>query len=182
MSNQGEFRSTFPSLSLPSRQSNFARFLPNPLTPHHRALLVKSNRWTCLRLRPLTWHEFLLEFLPSGTQTSFKSRAQHCPLFVSAVCVINERSLLDILNTFFITFSFINSGVHHKKNNCESNQVISKVQQVISVATKAGQLYPKNLMLTVASVIKKQKIRKGNGGWGDRRDVLLCLNMTLVTR
>lgn len=78
-------------------------------------------------------------------------------------------------------FSLI-SGVHHKKNNCESNQVISKVQQVINVATKAGQLYPKNLMLTVASVIKKQKIRKGNGGWGDRRDQLLCLNMTLVVR
>jgi alpha-1,6-mannosyl-glycoprotein beta-1,2-N-acetylglucosaminyltransferase len=74
------------------------------------------------------------------------------------------------------------SGVHHKKNNCESNQVISKVQQVISVATKSGQLYPKNLMLTVASVVKKQKLRKGNGGWGDRRDVLLCLNMTLVVR
>ncbi|XP_070490725.1 alpha-1,6-mannosyl-glycoprotein 2-beta-N-acetylglucosaminyltransferase isoform X1 [Chironomus tepperi] len=73
-------------------------------------------------------------------------------------------------------------GVHHKKNNCESNQVISKVQQVISVATKAGQLFPKNLMLTVASVVKKQKIRKGNGGWGDKRDHLLCLNMTLGVR
>ena len=59
-----------------------------------------------------------------------------------------------------LMFEFSYSGVHHKKNNCESNQVISKVQQVISVATKAGQLYPRNLMLTVASVIKKQKIRK----------------------
>lgn len=73
-------------------------------------------------------------------------------------------------------------GVHHKKNNCESNQVISKVQQVINVATKAGQLFPKNLVLTVASVVKKQKIRKGNGGWGDLRDHLLCLNMTLGVR
>jgi hypothetical protein len=60
--------------------------------------------------------------------------------------------------------------------------VISKVQQVIHVATKAGQLYPKNLMLTVASVVKKQKIRKGNGGWSDKRDHLLCLNMTLGIR
>lgn len=60
--------------------------------------------------------------------------------------------------------------------------MISKVQQVISVATKAGQLYPKNLMLTVSSVVKKQKIRKGNGGWGDKRDHLLCLNVTLGVR
>ena len=73
-------------------------------------------------------------------------------------------------------------GVHHKKNNCESNQVISKVQQVISVAQKGGQLFPKNLMLTVASVVKKQKIRKGNGGWGDKRDHFLCGNMTLGVR
>ena len=73
-------------------------------------------------------------------------------------------------------------GVHHKKKNCESNQVISKVQQVLNVATKEGQLFPKNLMLTVASVVKKQKIRKGNGGWGDLRDVTLCLNMTLGVR
>lgn len=73
-------------------------------------------------------------------------------------------------------------GVHHKKKNCESNQVITKVQQVINVATKSNQLYPKSLMLTAASVIKKQKIRKGNGGWGDKRDHLLCLNMTLGVR
>lgn len=56
------------------------------------------------------------------------------------------------------------------------------MQQVINVATKAGQLFPKNLVLTVASVVKKQKIRKGNGGWGDLRDHLLCLNMTLGVR
>uniref|UniRef100_A0A336MCB3 Alpha-1,6-mannosyl-glycoprotein 2-beta-N-acetylglucosaminyltransferase n=1 Tax=Culicoides sonorensis TaxID=179676 RepID=A0A336MCB3_CULSO len=69
-------------------------------------------------------------------------------------------------------------GVHHKKNNCESNQVISKVQQVIHIATKAGQLYPKSITLTMPSVTKKTKLRKGNGGWGDKRDHLLCMNMT----
>lgn len=81
------------------------------------------------------------------------------------------------VTTFFLYFS----GVHHKKNNCESNQVISKVQQVIHIATKAGQLYPKSITLTMPSVTKKTKLRKGNGGWGDKRDHLLCLNMTHTT-
>lgn len=74
---------------------------------------------------------------------------------------------------------FVNySGVHHKKKNCESNQVISKVQQVLRIATKSHQLYPKSLTLTVASVVKKSKLRKGNGGWSDVRDHNLCLNVT----
>lgn len=76
---------------------------------------------------------------------------------------------------------FFFSGVHHKKKNCESNQVISKVQHVLRIASKSGQLYPKSLTLTVASVLKKTKLRKGNGGWGDKRDHMLCQNMTWST-
>lgn len=79
---------------------------------------------------------------------------------------------------FSLFFSPNRSGVHHKKKNCESNQVISKVQQVLRVAAKSHQLYPKMLTLTVASVIKKSKLRKGNGGWSDVRDHNLCLNVT----
>lgn len=56
--------------------------------------------------------------------------------------------------------------------------MISKVQQVLRIAKKANQLYPKYLTLTVASVFKKSKLRKGNGGWGDKRDHNLCLNVT----
>lgn len=74
------------------------------------------------------------------------------------------------------------SGVHHKKSNCESNQVISKVQQVLKVARGAQQLFPRSISLTQTSVIKKTKLRKGNGGWGDQRDHQLCFNMTLVGR
>ncbi|XP_037894948.1 alpha-1,6-mannosyl-glycoprotein 2-beta-N-acetylglucosaminyltransferase-like isoform X1 [Glossina fuscipes] len=73
-------------------------------------------------------------------------------------------------------------GVHHKKKNCESNQVISKVQQVLRIARKSGQMFPRTLTLTVASLIKKTKLRKGNGGWGDKRDHELCMNMTLPVR
>ncbi|XP_032596069.1 alpha-1,6-mannosyl-glycoprotein 2-beta-N-acetylglucosaminyltransferase isoform X2 [Drosophila grimshawi] len=73
-------------------------------------------------------------------------------------------------------------GVHHKNKNCESNQVISKVQHVLRIARTSNQLFPRSLMMTVPSLIKKSKLRKGNGGWGDLRDHELCLNMTLPTR
>ncbi|XP_049829644.1 alpha-1,6-mannosyl-glycoprotein 2-beta-N-acetylglucosaminyltransferase isoform X2 [Schistocerca gregaria] len=71
-------------------------------------------------------------------------------------------------------------GVHHKKANCESTAVISKVQHVLKFAAK--HLYPTHLTLTVTNGNKKQKLRKGNGGWGDIRDHQLCINMTKIGR
>ncbi|XP_071054481.1 alpha-1,6-mannosyl-glycoprotein 2-beta-N-acetylglucosaminyltransferase isoform X2 [Onthophagus taurus] len=67
-------------------------------------------------------------------------------------------------------------GVHHKKNNCESTGVISKVQKVLKSAK--NHLFPSYLTLTYVTPLKKTKIRKGNGGWGDRRDHMLCIGMT----
>ncbi|KAL5283249.1 MGAT2 family protein [Megaselia abdita] len=72
-------------------------------------------------------------------------------------------------------------GVHHKKKNCDSNQVIAKVQSVLKIARSSKQMFPKTVTLTVASILKKTKLRKGNGGWGDQRDHILCMNMTLPT-
>lgn len=69
------------------------------------------------------------------------------------------------------------SGVHHKKTNCESTTVISKVQQLLKSARK--HMYPSYLTLTYATLLKKTKLRKGNGGWGDHRDHMLCIGMTL---
>jgi alpha-1,6-mannosyl-glycoprotein beta-1,2-N-acetylglucosaminyltransferase len=40
-------------------------------------------------------------------------------------------------------------------------------------------LYPNYLTLTYTTLLKKTKLRKGNGGWGDRRDHKLCMSMTL---
>nr|XP_023022270.1 alpha-1,6-mannosyl-glycoprotein 2-beta-N-acetylglucosaminyltransferase-like [Leptinotarsa decemlineata] len=68
-------------------------------------------------------------------------------------------------------------GVHHKKNNCKATSVISKVQQVLKSAKR--HLYPDNLILTYSTVLKKTKLLKGNGGWGDRRDHKLCIGMTI---
>ncbi|XP_044740809.1 alpha-1,6-mannosyl-glycoprotein 2-beta-N-acetylglucosaminyltransferase [Chrysoperla carnea] len=71
-------------------------------------------------------------------------------------------------------------GVHHKKKNCESTAVISKVQQVLKAASR--HLYPNHLVLTFTTNTKKTKLRKGNGGWGDKRDHMLCMNMTFEGR
>lgn len=71
-------------------------------------------------------------------------------------------------------------GVHHKKANCESTAVISKVQKVL--ANAKSHLYPRHLTLTFTTVTKKNKLRKGNGGWGDIRDHQLCMNISLFTR
>ncbi|KAK0157793.1 hypothetical protein PV328_011485 [Microctonus aethiopoides] len=68
-------------------------------------------------------------------------------------------------------------GIHHKKNNCESTAVIAKVQNVLKSARV--HMFPQQLTLTIGGVIKKTKLKKGNGGWGDLRDHELCLNMTI---
>ncbi|XP_056645319.1 alpha-1,6-mannosyl-glycoprotein 2-beta-N-acetylglucosaminyltransferase [Diorhabda sublineata] len=68
-------------------------------------------------------------------------------------------------------------GVHHKKNNCKSTTMISKVQQILKSVKR--HLYPDYLILTYSTVLKKTKLRKGNGGWGDRRDHKLCIGMTI---
>ncbi|KAK0075356.1 hypothetical protein PV325_007003 [Microctonus aethiopoides] len=70
-----------------------------------------------------------------------------------------------------------NGGIHHKKNNCESTAVIAKVQNVLKSARV--HMFPQQLTLTIGGVIKKTKLKKGNGGWGDLRDHELCLNMTI---
>lgn len=75
--------------------------------------------------------------------------------------------------------------MHHNSKNCDSSQVVSKVQSVIEKAATAGQLFPKNLKL--AKVYEEEDVSdisniKANGGWSDLRDIILCLNITLDLR
>lgn len=75
------------------------------------------------------------------------------------------------------------SGMHHNSINCDSSQLVLKVQHVIDNASRAGQLYPKNLKLAKAyDSADASDTLKANGGWADLRDILLCLNMTLGVR
>jgi alpha-1,6-mannosyl-glycoprotein beta-1,2-N-acetylglucosaminyltransferase len=67
-------------------------------------------------------------------------------------------------------------GVHHKKAQCETEKVVKKVQAILEKANPF--LYPKNLVVITAQAKKNVKLPKGNGGWGDKRDQLMCLNMS----
>ncbi|XP_026467963.1 alpha-1,6-mannosyl-glycoprotein 2-beta-N-acetylglucosaminyltransferase isoform X2 [Ctenocephalides felis] len=97
---------------------------------------------------------------------------------VSHVCLRNKLHAIVLRGPR--VFHIGECGVHHKKKNCESAAMISKVQQVLKTSEK--YLFPSKLSLVMASPLKKQKLRKGNGGWGDTRDHALCYNMTLRLR
>jgi len=69
-------------------------------------------------------------------------------------------------------------GVHHKKADCDSNVVIQKVKTILKTAK--NYLFPPRLSVMRTVLKKKLKLKKGNGGWGDRRDHALCMNMTIA--
>jgi len=68
-------------------------------------------------------------------------------------------------------------GVHHKKSDCDSSAALDKVTAIIRSALP--YLFPERLTLVKTLTRKKVKLKKGNGGWGDKRDHQLCRNMTL---
>ena len=72
---------------------------------------------------------------------------------------------------------------HHDSLYCDSSRLVTKVQSLIQNAAKSGLLYPKNLKLS--RTYDEDDVSdnlKPNGGWGDLRDILLCLNITLSAR
>lgn len=93
------------------------------------------------------------------------------------------RESKEVVSVTQFNVSFFCSGVHHNSINCDSSQLISKVQFMIANAAKVGHLYPKSLKLS--KIIDEEEVvdtLKPNGGWSDLRDILLCLNMTLGSR
>jgi len=68
-------------------------------------------------------------------------------------------------------------GVHHKKSDCDSNLVMEKVKNILKTANTF--LFPAKLSVGRMGLKKKVKLKKGNGGWGDKRDHELCRNMTM---
>jgi hypothetical protein len=70
--------------------------------------------------------------------------------------------------------------MHHNSVDCDSSQVIKKVQKMIDYASRAKKLFPKRLKLVrIYDEEDRNDNLKANGGWGDIRDHLLCLNMTI---
>lgn len=67
--------------------------------------------------------------------------------------------------------------MHHEKKSCESDHIVSEVRNVLDIANKSHQVYPKNLTLALSRGIEPDPFLP-NGGWGDVRDQNLCLNFT----
>jgi len=68
-------------------------------------------------------------------------------------------------------------GVHHKKSNCDSDTVIDKLGSILKSAKK--YFFPEKLSVISTRSKTKTKLKKANGGWGDKRDHWLCINFTL---
>lgn len=70
--------------------------------------------------------------------------------------------------------------MHHNSIDCDSSQVIKKVERMIDYASRSKKLFPKRLTLVrVYNEEDRHDNLKANGGWADIRDHLLCLNMTI---
>jgi len=67
-------------------------------------------------------------------------------------------------------------GVHQKNKDCDHNVVVRRVKTILK--TVNSYLFPSNLVVQNHYFPKKIRLKKGNGGWGDRRDHQLCMNMT----
>ncbi|XP_023016599.2 alpha-1,6-mannosyl-glycoprotein 2-beta-N-acetylglucosaminyltransferase [Leptinotarsa decemlineata] len=67
-------------------------------------------------------------------------------------------------------------GVHHAKNDCGLTSAILRVERVLKSAN--SHLYPGHLILGSSTDLKSKRVNR-NGGWGDRRDHRLCLDMTI---
>ena len=69
------------------------------------------------------------------------------------------------------------SGVHHKKSECTTSKVVSKVQQILAKAKP--YLFPDKLQIKpVTTPGKMRKAPNGNGGWGDHRDRKMCVSLS----
>lgn len=69
------------------------------------------------------------------------------------------------------------SGLHRQHENCNSDEVISKVQNVLKVAKESHQIFPKSLKLKFEWTRNPTPLNP-NGGWSDIRDHNLCLTYT----
>lgn len=67
------------------------------------------------------------------------------------------------------------SGFHKPQKECDATEVIRKVRQVLSEERK--HLFPN--IVSVESLARSDDMPRGNGGWADLRDQLLCKKMSM---
>lgn len=65
-------------------------------------------------------------------------------------------------------------GTHIHKNNCKVEGTIASIQELLKLIK--NKLYPSSI--SIDKTIENGKKLTENGGWGDKRDHELCINMT----
>ena len=70
-------------------------------------------------------------------------------------------------------------GIHFKKTKCDIDEVKRKVDG--RVKELHPYLNPSELIINKFQVNPNARTQKGYGGWADRRDQLLCLNIRNTT-
>jgi alpha-1,6-mannosyl-glycoprotein beta-1,2-N-acetylglucosaminyltransferase len=69
-------------------------------------------------------------------------------------------------------------GVHHTHKNCDVDNKISEINENLSVAKRQKLLYPEDLEMGSIDLKHPFLTLVNNGGWSDRRDHCLCLQIT----
>lgn len=88
---------------------------------------------------------------------------------ISSACL--PAPLITMVSIAPRVFHIGECGVHHKGKDCSSSQVVKKVINILNGASR--HLFPSKLTLRQGHP-RPMKPPKGNGGWGDKRDIYLC--------
>lgn len=73
------------------------------------------------------------------------------------------------------------SGFHVHHKDCNPEELITKIENELKVASNLKQTFPGDLKIVQRDPFYPRYL-KGYGGWNDVRDHQLCLNMTTIVR
>lgn len=69
-------------------------------------------------------------------------------------------------------------GIHHAMTNCDVKNIIKRINENIMQAQKDRILFPEDLEVGSTDLQHPTNPLINNGGWADKRDQCLCLEMT----
>ena len=98
-------------------------------------------------------------------------------LHVSTTCL--KEKLKAMIVMLPRVFHIGECGIHFKKTKCDIDEVKIKINK--RVKTLHPYLHPSQLIINKFQVNPTAKIQRGYGGWADKRDQLLCLNISNTT-
>ncbi|KAL7043389.1 hypothetical protein ACKWTF_001487 [Chironomus riparius] len=95
---------------------------------------------------------------------------------------INRKCLKEKLFTALIRGPRIyhvgECGIHHAKTNCDVDNTIKRIDMDIKSAQRDRILFPEDLEIVSTNLRHPTNPLINNGGWADKRDHCLCLEMT----